>query len=207
MLHLDKTRMLSASPASEQPGSMVIAEPQTSLALLSAINSAQVPAVRSLPTRGTPWLTPVLTTLVVVMAVALFVQHLSNAQAKAEANSISSPEPSQASMAMKPSPVPATAVEETPYPFAEFVKVSGVRLVMDLNRRAQVQYLVVNHSDTALENIGVKIVIRPAPTPAGIEPLFTVSARVPLLGPHESKEIRTDLDSDLRAEVQVTSQQ
>ena len=140
------------------------------------------------------------------MGVALFVQHISNAQAKALANSSAPTEPTL-SMAMKPSPIPASAVEETPYPFAQFVKVSGVRMVMDLNRRAQVQYLVVNHSDTALENIGVKIAIRPAAAAGAIEPLFTVSARVPMLGPHESKEIRTDLDSDLRAEVQVTSQQ
>ena len=107
----------------------------------------------------------------------------------------------------QPSPITASTVEETPYPFAQFVKVSGVRMVMDLNRRAQIQYLVVNHSDTALENIGLKIAVRPGATTAGREPLFTVSARVPMLGPHESKEIRTDLDSDLRAEVQVTSQQ
>ena len=207
MLHVDRTRLLSESPAHQQPGSTVLAATQTALAPLTGIHSSQLPAVRSLAPRGTPWLTPFLTTLVVVMGVALFVQHLSNAQAKAEANSIAPTEPSQSSMAMKPSPITVSTVEETPYPFAQFVKVSGVRMVMDLNRRAQIQYLVVNHSDTALENIGLKIAVRPGATTAGREPLFTVSARVPMLGPHESKEIRTDLDSDLRAEVQVTSQQ
>ena len=207
MLHVDSTRLLSASPAREQPGSIVVAAAQTALAPIADISSAQLPALRPRPPGGSPWLTPFLTTLVVVMGVALFVQHISNAQAKALANSSAPTEPSQSSMAMKPSPITASTVEETPYPFAQFVKVSGVRMVMDLNRRAQIQYLVVNHSDTALVNIGLKIAVRPGATTAGREPLFTVSARVPMLGPHESKEIRTDLDSDLRAEVQVTSQQ
>lgn len=80
-------------------------------------------------------------------------------------------------------------------------------MVMDRNQRTQVQYLVANDSDTTLTNIGVKIAVRTAGPKAGVDPLFMVSARVPMLGPHESKEIRTDLDSDLQADVQVTSQQ
>ena len=79
-------------------------------------------------------------------------------------------------------------------------------MVMDRNQRTQVQYSVANDSDTALTDIAVKIAVR-AGRGAGVNPLFMVSARVPRLGPHESKEIRTDLDSDLRADVQVTSQQ
>ena len=195
--------MLSASSAPEKPGMLLSAAPETALALLSDLSSAQLPAIRTYRATGTPWLTSVLTTLVVVMGFALFVQHFSS---KAEAQS-TVPAVSTEPVPVKPSPLPANAVEETPHEFAEFVKVSGVRVVMDLNRRAQVQYLVVNHSDTPLTNIGLKIAVRPASPSSGLSPLFTVAARVPMLGPHESKEIRTDLDSDLRADIQVTSQQ
>ncbi len=195
--------MLSASSASEKRGLLLSAPPETALTILSDTRSSQLPAVRIRPSTGTPWLTSVLTTLVLVMGCALFVQHFSF---KAEAQSnvpLASAEP----VPVKRSPITPSAVEETPYPFAEFVKVSGVKVVMDLNQRAQVQYLVVNHSNTALTNIGVKIAVRPAAPASGSNPLFTVAARVPMLGPHETKEIRTDLDSGLRADVQVTSQQ
>lgn len=203
MLHVDNTRLLSAQSASEKPGLSLSAPPETALARLSDISSTRLPAVRIRPSTGTPWLTPLLTTLVVVMGFALFVQHFSpKAEAQSNIAAVST-EP----VPVKPSPLPVSAVEETPYPFAEFVKVSGVRVVMDLNHRAQVQYLVVNHSDTPLTDIGLKIAVRPAAPGSRSDPLFTVAVRVPMLGPHESKEIRTDLDSDLRADVQVTSQQ
>jgi hypothetical protein len=44
----------------------------------------------------------------------------------------------------------------------------------------------------------IQIAVRSSVEPASSKPLFTVSAVVPSLGPHQSKEIRTDLDSELR---------
>ena len=67
--------------------------------------------------------------------------------------------------------------------------------------------MVANGADIALTNRGGKTAVRAGGPGAGVNPLVMVSARVRMLGPHESKEIRTDLDSDLRADVQVTSQQ
>lgn len=203
MLHVNSTRLLSAQPASQQPEVFLSAPPETALALLSEISSARLPAVQTRPTPGVPWLTSVLTTLVVVMAFALVVQHLSSRAEAKPAILAASVEPAP----VKPSPMSARPVEETPHPFAEFVRVSGVRVVMDANQRAQVQYLVANVSGTALSNIGLRIAVGPETPGIRSTPLFTVSARVPVLGPHESKEIRTDLDSDMRADVQVTSQQ
>ncbi len=202
MLHVNSTRLLSAQPSEKQPGLLLPESRETALVVLADLASARLPALRTPPSTGTPWLTSLLTTLVVVTGSALIVQHFSP---KAEAQTSTPPESSEP-VGVKPSPMGVTVVQETPYPFAHFVKVSEIRMIMDRNQRTQVQYLVANDSDTALTNIGVKIAVRSAgPEAAG--PLFMVSARVPLLGPHESKEIRTDLDSDLRADVQVTSQQ
>ncbi len=111
---------------------------------------------------------------------------------------------------------PAAPVLEQ-HPFARFVEVTGLRVVADLNHRSQVQYIVVNHSSSQLSGMLLRIAVRSSENPAGSAPLFTVSAVVPSLGPHQSKEIRTDLDSELRSsaipdweylrtEVQVVTQ-
>jgi hypothetical protein len=103
------------------------------------------------------------------------------------------------------------------HPFARFLEVTGLRVVTDPNHRPQVQYIVVNHSATPLTGMLIKIAVRSSTQAAGAAPLFTVSAVVPSLAPHQSKEIRTDLDSELRSsaipdweylrtEVQVGSQ-
>jgi len=95
---------------------------------------------------------------------------------------------------------PSTTVAAfEPHPFARFVEVTGLRVVADENHRSQVQYIVVNHSSAELTGMAIKIAVRSSKDPAGGPPLFTVSAIVPSLAPHQSKEIRTDLDSELRA--------
>ena len=96
-------------------------------------------------------------------------------------------------------PLPLPAAADPPYALAQFVEVTGLRVVVDLNHRSQVQYLVVNHSAIPLTGLGLQVAVRSALAASNSEPLFTVSARVPSLGPHQSKEIRTDLDTQLRA--------
>lgn len=207
MLHVDRTRLLSGSSVPDESTLRLPAPDETALAVWNPVINSQLPARQSPRVSGPAWLTPLLTTLVVVLGSTVLVQHFSStAEAKAAL-----PEhvaaPSADAAYRKPSPVQAKVEDEPPYPFAQFVEVTGVRVVMDANHRSQVQYQVLNTSDTPLTNIGLTIGVRPATGAAGLGPLFTVSARVPLLGPHQSKEIRTDLDSDLRADVQVTSQQ
>lgn len=85
------------------------------------------------------------------------------------------------------------------HPFARFLEVTGLRVVTEPNHRPQVQYIVVNHSATQLTGMLIKIAVRSSKQSAGAAPLFTVSAVVPSLAPHQSKEIRTDLDSELRS--------
>ena len=110
----------------------------------------------------------------------------------------------QAKAAVVPSPsqaaasVPAAPAFEQ-HPFARFVEVTGLRVVADLSHRSQVQYIVVNHSSEQLSGMLIRIAVRSSADPAGAKPLFTVSAVIPSLGPHQSKEIRTDLDSQLRS--------
>jgi hypothetical protein len=138
------------------------------------------------------------------------------------------PAPSDAPAAEAPSPE-AVAVETPPstpvivptpaneYPYARFVEVTSLKVV-EQNNRPQVQYMVVNNAERELDDIALRIAVRSSTAAQGATPLFTVAAWVPKLAPHQSKEIRTDLDTgltaaqiptpaNLRTEVRVTSQQ
>lgn len=104
------------------------------------------------------------------------------------------------------------------HPMARFVEVTGLRVVTDPDHRAQVQYIVVNHAGVELSGMVIRVAVRSSQDPSSAAPLFSVSAVIPSLGPHQSKEIRTDLDSrlqpsnipdwqHLRTDVQVGSAQ
>ena len=115
-------------------------------------------------------------------------------------------------------PASDTAVTPPPaqHPLARFVEVTGLRVVADLQHRSQLQYIVVNHSATELSGLALQITVRSSSAPGNDQaPLFRVSAVVSSLGPYQSKEIRTDIDSQLqskpvpdwdslRVDVQVT---
>jgi hypothetical protein len=136
------------------------------------------------------WVTSLVIATSLFLVVAVMLQYL---QTNREARAAAAPAPSQAAAA-----VPAVATFEQ-HPFARFVEVTGLRVVADLNHRSQVQYIVVNHSASQLTSMTIRVAVRSSTDPVGAPPLFTVSAVVPSLGPHQSKEIRTDLDSQLRS--------
>jgi hypothetical protein len=147
------------------------------------------PSKPSFPT----WLATVVATTALFLGAAWIVQRPA---VPAHASANLSPRP----VVAPPSPAePARQPEFPPHPFAKFVEVAGLRVVVDLNHRSQVQYLVVNHSALDLTDLALHIVVRSAFAPPDSSPLFSVSARVPNLGPHESKEIRTDLGVELRS--------
>lgn len=99
-----------------------------------------------------------------------------------------------------PAAEPAAAPLLPQHPLARFVEVTGLRVVADLQHRSQLQYIVVNHSATALSGLALEITVRSAaPLDTDNAPLFRVPATVLSLGPYQSKEIRTDIDAQLQS--------
>jgi hypothetical protein len=86
-------------------------------------------------------------------------------------------------------------VEE--HPAARSVEVAGVRVVSGPNKKPQLEYIVINHSSNEVTGLNVRIAVRSVEGLAGA-PLFSVSSVVASLGPDQSKEIRTDLDSSVQ---------
>lgn len=119
--------------------------------------------------------------------------------------------------AKAPAPEPETPVvaAEPSHPLAEFVEVTGFRFIMDLNKKSEVHYLVVNHSAVELTDMTVYVTVKSANAKPGQPPLCRFSFRSPGLGPFESKEMISSIEKlsrpvalpdwhDLRAEVQIS---
>jgi len=95
------------------------------------------------------------------------------------------------------------------------VEISGLRLATTWTGKQQVRFLIVNHSDRDLSGVTVQVAVRSSDLAPGAAPILLIHAPLGSLGPYQSKEIRTDLDSglpasalsdwqSLRTEVQVT---
>lgn len=174
------------------PQKLPLAGPCLPAELLNFIEETGAAPARGRGRVGLPaWMVSVVVATSLFLGAGTLLQRLSaNREAK---------QPTVAQVARPPADTRPSAPTFEPHPFARFVEVTGLRVVADLDHRSQVQYIVVNHSSSELTGMAIHIVVRSSKDPADAAPLFTVSAIVPSLGPHQSKEIRTDLDSDLRA--------
>jgi hypothetical protein len=121
----------------------------------------------------------------------------------------------------KPSPTPAVAATAPAptggsSPLAKFVEVTGFRIItstVDANKKSEVQYLIVNHSDADISDANVFVTLRSAKP--GQPPVCRFSFKVPSLGPFESKEMSSPIEKathaislpdwqEMRAEVQIS---
>jgi hypothetical protein len=116
-----------------------------------------------------------------------------------------------ASQPAAPTPL---ASQPAVHPLAQFVEVTGFRIVVDFNKKSEIHYLVVNHSGADLSDVTVYVTLRTASAKPGQPPICRFSFRAPSLGPFESKEMTSNIEKlsrsitlpewqDLRSEVQI----
>ncbi len=100
------------------------------------------------------------------------------------------------------------------HPLAQFIEVTGFRFVVDLNKKSEIHYLVVNHSAADVSDVTVFVTLRTGAAKPGQPPLARFSFRAPSLGPFESKEMTSSIEKiarpvslpdwqDLRPEIQI----
>jgi hypothetical protein len=96
---------------------------------------------------------------------------------------------------------------------ARFLEVSGVRFV-ELNKKPEIQYLVVNHSSAPLSSLTVYVTLRSSNSKQGQAPLARFMFHSPNLAAYEAKEMANPIEhvigpldlpdwQDLRADVEV----
>jgi hypothetical protein len=94
------------------------------------------------------------------------------------------------------------------------VEVTGFRFVVDLNKKSEIHYLVVNHSGAELGGITVWVTLRNPAAKPGLPPFTRFSFRAPDLGPYESREMVSPIEKlpralalpewqDLKADIEI----
>lgn len=126
--------------------------------------------------------------------------------------------PSSAPASAPPKAVPQAVAEEPAPPrpansLARLVEVTGFRF-LEVNKKPQIQYLVVNHSSAPLASMTVYVTLRAAHPKAGQPPLARLTFQSPRLSAFEAKEMASPIErvlgplelpdwQDLRADVDV----
>ena len=113
-----------------------------------------------------------------------------------------------------PEPVPEQpVVAKNETSLARFVEVTGIRF-MEVNKKPQIHYLVVNHSSAPLKSVMIYVTLRTSSAKPGQAPLARLSFRAPDLAANEAKEMFSSIERmsspldlpdwrDLRADVEV----
>ena len=116
-----------------------------------------------------------------------------------------------------PEPVPAPPVSaqstRSSSSLARLVEVTGVRF-MEVNKKPQIHYLVVNHSNAPLHSMTVYVTLRASNAKPGQPPIAKLTFRSPVLAAYEAKEMFSSIEhatsavdlpdwQDLHADVDV----
>jgi len=113
-----------------------------------------------------------------------------------------------------PQPASQTPSQPPSHPLAQFIEVTGFRIVVDYSKKSEIHYLVINHSGAEISDVTVFVTLRAANTKPGQPPLCRFSFRAPALGPFESKEMTSPIEKlsksislpewqDLKSEIQI----
>jgi hypothetical protein len=76
-------------------------------------------------------------------------------------------------------------------PLANYVQVTGVRFLINLNGKNEVHYLVVNQSNADMTDVALNITIRSV---VNDQPICSFSIHLNRLAPYESKELSTTIE-------------
>jgi hypothetical protein len=125
---------------------------------------------------------------------------------------------SSASVPVMPAPEagseqPAASRPENTNSLARFVEVTGVRF-LEVNKKPQIRYLVVNHSSAPLNSVTIYVTLRASNWKPGQPPLSRFTFRSPDLAGFEAKEMASPIErvigpldlpawQDLHADVEV----
>src|SRR5579884_3044792 len=90
--------------------------------------------------------------------------------------------PSGTSTAASPAPRPQLTPAANQNPVAKYLELAGFRLDEKGPGTLQIQFVVINHSDADIGNLGLQVNVRAKGGGPKDQPLFTFPATVPDLG-------------------------
>jgi hypothetical protein len=146
--------------------------------------------------------------MMLLLAVGIAAVYYVLPSGRSESQTKAAPTEAQASVTTPGTPTPSV-------PLAQYIEVTGFRIVVDFAKKSEIHYLVVNHSATELSDMTVYVTLQSSKAKPGTPPVCRFSFKSPSLGPFESKEMTSSIEkmsrsvsvpewSDLHAEVQVS---
>ena len=105
---------------------------------------------------------------------------------------------SSAPPATASAPVSHTPVAASQNPVAKYIELAGFRLDEKGPGQLQIQFVVINHSDADVGDLGLQVNLRATTAKPGEPPLFSFPATVQDLGPEEVKPVTVTVPTKLR---------
>jgi hypothetical protein len=131
----------------------------------------------------------------------------------------SSPPATDTKQAKKTGPVePTSAVPTKKHPLAKYVELVGFRLSEAGGGKLRIKFIVVNHSEADIGDLGVRVRLTTSSAKPDDPPIAEFDAKVPSLGPEELQDVTATAPTKLRiyelpdwqyikAEFEITSPQ
>jgi len=131
----------------------------------------------------------------------------------------SSPPVNDSKQAKKTGPVePTSAVPLKKHPLAKYVELVGFRLSEAGGGKLKIKFIVVNHSEADIGDLGVRVRLTTSSAKPDDPPIAVFDAKVPSLGPEEIQDVTATAATKLRiyelpdwqfikAEFEITSPQ
>jgi hypothetical protein len=110
----------------------------------------------------------------------------------------SSPAPSTTEVKQSSPYGPGPASSAGKNPLAKYIEMSGFRLAESSAGKLKVKFAAINHSDADLGDMTVKIRLMTTTAKPGDEPITEFEAKVPSLGPEETKDVNATANTKLR---------
>lgn len=93
---------------------------------------------------------------------------------------------------------PTSAVPLKKHPLAKYVELVGFRLSEGGGGKLKVKFVVVNHSEADIGDLGLKVILTTSSAKPDDPPIAQFDVKVPSLGPEEIKDVSATATSKLR---------
>jgi hypothetical protein len=111
----------------------------------------------------------------------------------------SSPPATDTKQAKKTGPMePTSAVPIKQHPLAKYVELVGFRLAEAGGGKLRIKFVVVNHSEADIGDLGVRVRLSTSTAKPDDPPIAEFDAKVPSLGPEEIQDVTATVPSKLR---------
>lgn len=107
------------------------------------------------------------------------------------------PDAKNAKPAGPPEP-PGAAIPTNQNPLTKYVEVVGFRMSEEGPGKLRLKFSVINHSEADIGDLGLKVTLTTTAAKPGDEPVAVFDAKVPALGPEDTKDVTVTVPTKMR---------